>query len=124
MSIVDVKTNSLNIDLTKPIIRILEEIGEACAKDIEEKSPRRKITGGSYAKGWTYRQKGKDTVYVYNDGREKSLTHLLELGHLNKNGDTFVQPQEHIRPIYNKYAEICLGKMKNITMADWVTKKI
>ena len=58
------------------------------------------LTGGSgaYRKGWrikTYTENGMKAVKVYNETCYQ-LTHLLEFGHLTKNGK-FVKPVPHIK---------------------------
>ena len=69
------------------------------------KSARLHISGGKlkgssglYRKGWrikTYTENGMKAVKVYNETCYQ-LTHLLEFGHLAKNGK-FVQPVPHIK---------------------------
>ena len=69
------------------------------------KSSKLRITGGKlkgssglYRKGWrmkTYTENGVKAVKVYNETCYQ-LTHLLEFGHLAKNGK-FVQPVPHIK---------------------------
>lgn len=68
-------------------------------------SAKLRITGGKlkgssglYRKGWrikTYTENGMKAVKVYNETCYQ-LTHLLEFGHLAKNGK-FVQPVPHIK---------------------------
>lgn len=53
---------------------------------------------GAYRKGWrmkTYTENGVKAVKVYNETCYQ-LTHLLEFGHLTKNGK-FVKPVPHIK---------------------------
>lgn len=57
-----------------------------------------KGSSGLYRKGWrmkTYTENGVKAVKVYNETCYQ-LTHLLEFGHLAKNGK-FVQPVPHIK---------------------------
>ena len=57
-----------------------------------------KGSSGLYRKGWrikTYTENGMKAVKVYNETCYQ-LTHLLEFGHLAKNGK-FVQPVPHIK---------------------------
>lgn len=57
-----------------------------------------KGSSGAYRKGWrikTYTENGVKAVKVYNETCYQ-LTHLLEFGHLAKNGK-FVQPVPHIK---------------------------
>ena len=68
-------------------------------------------------------EKSGETVTVFNDGRDVSLSNLLELGHITrpskkgfgKGVQRRVPPQEHIRPAYNQSArnyEELLKKIK------------
>ena len=57
-----------------------------------------KGSSGLYRKGWrmkTYTENGVKAVKVYNETCYQ-LTHLLEFGHLAKNGK-FIQPVPHIK---------------------------
>ena len=57
-----------------------------------------KGSSGLYRKGWrikTYTENGMKAVKVYNETCYQ-LTHLLEFGHLTKNGK-FVKPVPHIK---------------------------
>ena len=57
-----------------------------------------KGSSGAYRKGWrikTYTENGVKAVKVYNETCYQ-LTHLLEFGHLDRNGK-FVQPVPHIK---------------------------
>ena len=82
-----------------------------------------------------------ETVRVYNNGDNATLSHLLEFGHRTKLGMTYKQrkpaktkrkrdvsghrkpgkkstvaPQEHIRPAYNKIAKEYEEDMKRIKL--------
>lgn len=121
---VEVSINPIKIDLKPDITKILEKIGLECSKEISRTAPRRKSGYRDYADSWTYElEKSGETVTVFNDGRDVSLSHLLELGHLTrpskkgfgKGVQRRVPPQEHIRPAYNQSArnyEELLKKIK------------
>jgi hypothetical protein len=112
---VTVKENLINIDLGPQIKEILDSIRDDCAKEISNRSP--KGYTGDYAVGWTsdltQNSKGEYTATVYNSQEHPILSHLLELGHRSRSGKT-VPPQEHIRPVYNKYQNVYLNGMKRI----------
>ena len=58
---------------------------------------------GRYAKGWTVqvdRHRLYTDVIIYN--RTPGLPHLLEHGHLMRNGRRWTPPQQHIEPIEQK----------------------
>ena len=92
--------------------KAIKEAGDAALDYLLENSPADKsksaklhIRGGKlkgssglYRKGWrmkTYTENGVKAVKVYNETCYQ-LTHLLEFGHLAKNGK-FVQPVPHIK---------------------------
>ena len=92
--------------------KAITEAGRAALDYLLENSPvdtsksaKLRITGGKlkgssglYCKGWrmkTYTENGVKAVKVYNETCYQ-LTHLLEFGHLAKNGK-FVQPVPHIK---------------------------
>lgn len=74
-----------------------DEVAEDTVRTLKSTSP---VLTGSYAKGWTkkatYESKSskRDTVYNKTDYQ---LTHLLEKGHVGRNGKR-VKAIEHIRP--------------------------
>lgn len=58
---------------------------------------------GRYAKGWTVqvdRHRLYTDVIIYN--RTPGLPHLLEHGHLMRNGRRWTPPKQHIEPIEQK----------------------
>lgn len=93
----------LEFDLDADLVRIQTQIAKQTAQEIRDNSPRSKGGKGKhYATGWTFEQDGLQSV-VFNDGKKASLTHLLELPHLTKNGSV-VQPQPHIGPAFDKFS--------------------
>ncbi len=130
MSKTKVTINSIEIDITGEIEKITEKAGKDCASLIKQKAPR---ATGDYANGWTYEiENNNETVRVFNDGENKTLTHLLELGHRTKlgkgkgkrkvGGKSTVAPQEHIRPAYNVIKEQYLEDLKNINIRKALKK--
>ena len=88
----------------------LQYAGETAAVDLHGSSP---SATGEYAGGWDYRfsaKRGMLTVTVGNAGRHASLTHLLEKGHLNRNG-TFTGGRKHIEPAYERAVQILEGRL-------------
>ena len=113
-NLVDVTANTIEIDFKSAISDILPEIGDLTSGRIKADAPSRQ---GKYAQGWTYKMEGKETVVVYNGGKRASLSHLLELGHLSRNG-SWVPPQEHIRPAYNESKKIYLDLLKKSAISQ------
>ena len=112
---VDAVVSAIRRECGETVEEVNAAIGEAgnAAKDYllnsspvdTSKSAKLRITGGKlkgssgiYRKGWrmkTYTENGVKAVKVYNETCYQ-LTHLLEFGHLDKNGK-FVQPVPHIK---------------------------
>lgn len=92
----------------------LNKIGQEALREVKSLSPvykgkSKKLTKGKYKRGWTYsvdKSKGKIQVTVHN--RQYQLVHLLEKGHLLKDGTgrvySEVPPKVHIETA-EKHAE-------------------
>lgn len=108
----DVEIFKIEVDLQAEVRKVFPQIGEYTEDEVRWKSP----VGYSeeYAKGWTHKitDSGR-SVTVYNNGKNKSLTHLLEKGHLSKNGG-WVPAQPHIKPAYLVAKKEYLEMLKNI----------
>ena len=98
------------------VSEIAREMGKKGAQALKQKSketfpvkPGTKITG-EYAKGWTYQAEddhGKTKVTIYN--KHPALPHLLEHGHVTRNGTNRTFPRtpghEHIKPVADELIE-------------------
>lgn len=102
-------------ELKNKIKVVGEEVAKECVKQLKETSPKRtgnaekgtknKYRPGAYARSWMYSKQfneitGSNEYTVYNDWHYR-LTHLLENGHVNRDGSRsrkFV----HIAPANNK----------------------
>lgn len=106
-----VEVNLLHIDLKPQIKKIRSKIATETAGKIADNSPIGYT--GKYERGWTSVDVDDENSVVYNNGKHKSLSHLLELGHRAKNGKT-VPPQEHIRPAYLQQKKKYLDELQKI----------
>ncbi len=81
----------------------LDNISKEAIKIVRDNAPVRE-GGGTYKKGLK-RKKTKDSrddlqYAVYNAGDEAPLSHLLEYGHLARDGETFVPAKPHFAKGY------------------------
>lgn len=80
-------------DLIEGIQEDLQEVAKEGSEELKKKSPKRT---GQYAKGWTVRKRREARVIQNKD--KPQLTHLLEKGHLSRNGRR-VKPIKHIETV-------------------------
>lgn len=78
-----------------------KEVSEHGVQKLKETSPKRKVKGGTYAKGWRLKKVGTKWV-TYN--KIYQLTHLLEKGHAKVNGGR-VAARVHIAPVEHEMIE-------------------
>lgn len=104
---IDIEVKELDINLD--IETIKKKMALEASKELKNISPRRT---GQYALGWTYINKNGDYI-IYNEKRP-TLTHLLEYGHLTRNGKKRIAPNPHIRPVFEKYAKLYVEEAKKI----------
>lgn len=110
----------MQIDLTKIFEEYKGNITEAVkaaqdttAKETVEKlktsSPNGKGKTKKYKDGWAVKREGRQVI-VYNKNKP-SLTHLLENGHLTKNGGR-TRAQKHIKPAEEFASKTFVKKIK------------
>ena len=99
-SLMDIST--ILDDYSKAIYRDIKqsaiEVAEKGAKTLRQTSPKRT---GKYRRGWrvkTYEGVYDTTSIIYN-ATNWQLTHLLENGHITRNGRTKTTPKVHIYPV-------------------------
>ena len=89
-------------DYSKDIYRGIKEasieVADKGAKTLRQTSPKKT---GKYRRGWrvkTY-EGAYDTMSVIYNATNWQLTHLLENGHITRNGRTKTKPIVHIYPV-------------------------
>ncbi len=92
--------NDYSQDIQEGITQSALEIAENGKNKLKATSPRRKVNGGKYARGWRVdKRQGKGFVHatIYN-ATDWQLTHLLEKPHALRNGKRST-PIIHIEPV-------------------------
>lgn len=107
-------------EIKQGLARDLEATGKECLKLVKEYSPRRKgKRGGAYRRGWRVKKfvdgRNQVTMTVYNKPHYR-LTHLLENGHLNRDGSR-TEGKPHIEPA-ERAAEAILMKKVELTIGS------
>lgn len=82
-------------DVRTKVDEAKEANAKACLKAIKMNSPKGK-RNGEYAKGWRIKRTSKKIV-IHNKTNYQ-LTHLLEHGHITRDGANRTQEKPHIRP--------------------------
>lgn len=105
-------------DIDEDVIETVDEITKKARNELKQTSPRGKGTRSNpYYKGWAIKlSKKRSGVYhkVIWNKTNYQLTHLLEFGHVTRNGGR-TKAIPHIRPIEQKY---------NVEFVDKLEKKI
>ena len=105
-------------DIDEDVIETVDEITKKARDELKQTSPRGKGTRSNpYYKGWAIKlSKRRSGVYhkVIWNKTNYQLTHLLEFGHVTRNGGR-TKAIPHIRPIEQKY---------NVEFVDKLEKKI
>lgn len=110
-SILDIKEilNDYSHEIQEAITESAEKIakdGQIKLKSTSPKNQKNTSHKGRYAKGWrvkTTKGRGFINCIIYN-ATDYQLTHLLEKGHLTKNGSK-TKPIVHIEPVHDECCE-------------------
>jgi hypothetical protein len=112
-----VKIDGLAKEIARQVVLYTSEVEEkvAAAKDevtkeavalLKQTSPK---DTGDYAKGWTRKKVGED--YIIHNRTDYQLTHLLEHGHVNRDGGR-TPGRPHIRPVEEKTISDYLNRVE------------
>lgn len=96
--------NDYSYSIQESIEEEAKSIAKETAKELKASNKTYKIRTGQYNKGWavkTQKSKGEILCTVYNS-KQWQLTHLLEKGHINRDGKTRTKPYVHIAPVEEK----------------------
>ena len=93
-------------DVAEDINIAKNEVSKEFKIDVTKDSPEQT---GSYQKGWRIKKFKKSNI-IYNK-TDYQLTHLLEHGHINKDGGR-TSPRIHIRPNEEKAVKDFLKRVK------------
>lgn len=104
--------------ITEKVGEGIENIGMETVREVKELSPvsdgnDKSIPKGAYRRSWTCKiekNRGKFTATVYVKGKHYRLAHLLENGHLNRDGTTRSREFPHIS-IANEHARKKVEKL-------------
>ena len=82
----------------------INQIAQETVEDVKSLAPvyhgkNKKTSKGRYKRSWKYRtdkERGSINAVVYASGKQYNLTHLLENGHLNRDGTSRSKAFPHI----------------------------
>lgn len=97
--------------VTLDVEEVMNSTAKSLVNAIKAGSPK---NTGKYKSGWTHKMEDKKAV-VYN-ATSGQLTHLLENGHMTRNGQSRVPPQPHIRPAYERIVPKYIADMKAVNI--------
>lgn len=103
------------LQINDAVKEAVTDVAKESVKKLKKTSPKRK-GGGEYAKGWKYEvESGKITssATVYGGKKTYPLAHLLENGHLMRNGKRGGQ-RIHIKPVEDWAVEEFERKIKEL----------
>ena len=106
-SLLDIKDilNEYSTELQEDIASTAQEVAQLAASDLKATQGTYQVRTGKYNKGWTVNtKKGKENIScVVHNAKNWRLTHLLENGHINRDGKTRTRAFVHIKPVETKY---------------------
>lgn len=95
-------------EVEEEVDEIAEEVAEETVQELKDSSPKRY---GKYARSWRKKKLSTGSYIVYNV--VASLTHILEKGHLSRNGGR-VAGIVHIKPAEENAIQIFQQRIKEL----------
>lgn len=98
-------------DISEVVEEVSNDVGKEAVGELKTTSPKKR---GSYAEGWKLKKdklgRNRYSVKIHNK-TDYQLTHLLEFGHVTRNGGR-TKAISHIRPVEEKYSKEYEKKLK------------
>lgn len=82
-------------EVGEKVDKIANTVVDEAVRELKTTSPKRH---GKYARNWRFKKNSKGSYVVYNAAPTYRLTHLLEKGHILKNGGRS-KAIPHIKPV-------------------------
>lgn len=109
---------TFNAGLQRSLNEKVEEVAAWSARELQKGGPYDEKSG-KYTKDWDHKlKKGSYTSggilteqYTVYNKKHYQLTHLLEKGHLSRDGKKRVRPFEHIKPVEEMAAQLMVSKV-------------
>ena len=89
---------------------VKEEEAKALVAELKADSPKGDRRKGNYAKGWSIKRTPK--ALIVHNRTNYQLTHLLEHGHVTRNGSGRTEAKIHIRPAEDRMIRSYLDKIE------------
>lgn len=104
-----------SIDIQEKITETAKKLANQAVEDLKNVKQTYKIRTGKYNKGWKVKETiGKGFVKcIVHNGTNWQLTHLLEKGHVTRNGGK-TKAFVHIKPVEEKYVNEYIKDVENI----------